>query len=83
MSNPRWVVKSVTPLEDFRLLLTFEYGEKKVFDFKPYLKYQINAPLRNESVFRKVFVRAGSIAWSDTLDFAPECLYEDSEPCDG
>ena len=72
MSNPRWVVKSVMPLENFRLLLTFEYGEKKIFDFKPYLKYPLNAPLRNENVFRKVFVRAGSIAWRDMLDFAPE-----------
>ena len=30
-------VKSVKPREDFSLLLTFENGEKRIFDLKPYL----------------------------------------------
>ena len=53
MNNPAWVVKAVEAMEDYKLLLTFEKGEKKIFDFKPYLKYKINAPLKNPSFFKK------------------------------
>ncbi|WP_227762490.1 DUF2442 domain-containing protein [Zhaonella formicivorans] len=30
-------VKGVEPLNDYQLLLTFENGEKRIFDMKPYL----------------------------------------------
>ncbi len=40
--NPVWTVKSVKALPDFKLFITFEKGEKKIFDFKPYLKFKIN-----------------------------------------
>lgn len=53
MNNPAWVVKAVETMEDYKLLLTFEKGEKRIFDFKPYLKYKINAPLKNPSLKKK------------------------------
>ncbi len=78
MNNPNWVVKAVKPLTDYKLLITFEKGEKKVFDFKPYLKFKINEPLKNPAFFEKVYADGTSIAWSDDLDFCPETLYEKS-----
>lgn len=81
MSNPVWVVKSVKALPDFNLFITFESGEKKLFDFKPYLKFKINEPLKNPSVFEKVYADGTSIAWSDDLDFCPETLYEKGVTC--
>ena len=30
-------VKSVSPVADYRLLLTFEDGQQRIFDMKPYL----------------------------------------------
>ena len=39
--RPKWIVKSVEPLDDYKLLLTFEYGEKKVYDMKPLLSYKV------------------------------------------
>lgn len=80
MNNPKWIVKSVKPLADYKLLLTFEYNEKKIFDFKPYLKYKINEPLKNPAFFEKVYADGTTIAWNDNLDFCPEALYEESVP---
>lgn len=80
MNNPLWVVKAVEAMEDYKLLLTFEKGEKRIFDFKPYLKYKINAPLKNPSFFKKVYADGTSVAWNDDLDFCPETLYEESVP---
>ena len=81
--NPVWTVKSVKALPDFKLFITFEKGEKKIFDFKPYLKLKINEPLRNPAFFEKVYADGISIAWSDSLDFCPETLYEEGEVCQG
>ncbi len=36
-----YAVLSVKPLDDFKLLLTFKSGERKVYDMKPHL----NGPL--------------------------------------
>lgn len=78
MNNPCWIVKAVQPLPDYRLLITFEKGEKKVFDFKPYLKYKINEPLKNPAFFEKAYADGTTVAWNDSLDFCPETLYEES-----
>ena len=41
--NPRPV--AVTPLENYELLITFQNGEKKIFDAKPILSLPLYAPL--------------------------------------
>ena len=40
-------VKSVQPQDDYCLLLTFENGEKRIFDVKPYLSKGIFSRLQN------------------------------------
>ncbi|MBI5607093.1 MAG: DUF2442 domain-containing protein [Deltaproteobacteria bacterium] len=42
-------VKSVTPLENYRLLLQFGNGEEKVFDVAPYLNIGKFADQRDPS----------------------------------
>ena len=41
-------VKSVRPLSEYQLLLTFENGEKKIFDMKPYLDKGIYKELKDK-----------------------------------
>ena len=38
-------VKSVVPLSDYRLLLTFDNSERRVFDVKPYLRVETGSQL--------------------------------------
>ncbi len=71
-------IVNVKPLKDSQLLLTFENGEKRIFDMKPYLNKGIFKELRDEKMFRSVRVSFDSIEWSNQADIDPEVLYEKS-----
>lgn len=71
-------IVDVKPLQDYRLLLTFENGEKRTFDMKPYLDKGIFRELKDEKIFKTVRVSFDSIEWSNEADIDPEVLYEDS-----
>lgn len=80
MKTPSWVVKSVQPQENYKLLLSFASGEKKVYDALPLLKHPLYAPLNNYSFFLRAKADCGTVVWSDEIDIAPEHLYECSIP---
>jgi hypothetical protein len=71
-------VIEVKPLEEFKLLLTFENKERRVFDVSPYLKAGKFSELRDPSLFNTVRVKFDSIEWSNSLDLDPELLYQES-----
>ncbi|MBQ9631198.1 MAG: DUF2442 domain-containing protein [Treponema sp.] len=73
-------VKEVKTQEDYKLLLTFENGEKKIFDCSNLLKYKINKPLTNKSFFSSAYVKHGTVVWNEKIDIAPEQLYDESVP---
>lgn len=71
-------VKEVKPIENYKLILTFENGEVKIFDMNPYLDKGIFQELKNENLFKAVKVSFDSIEWPNEADIDPETLYEDS-----
>ncbi|MDY0265827.1 MAG: DUF2442 domain-containing protein [Sulfurospirillum cavolei] len=68
-------VINVVALEDYKLLLTFENDEKKIFDVSPYLEIGKFSELKNSEIFRSVRVHFDSVEWSNKLDLDPELLY--------
>ena len=72
-------VKQVEILDGYRLLLTFDNGEKRVFDVQPLLAFGKFRELTSPTLFRTVRVSFDTIAWSNGLDLDPEYLYEHSE----
>ena len=76
--NPH--VKSVRALEDYELELSFDNGESRRFDVKPYLDRGIFDRLRDPSAFRTVRVVAGSIEWANGLDLSYDTLYLEGQP---
>lgn len=74
-------VIDVEPLSDYKLLLTFENGEKRIFDVKPYLDKGIFQELKNEEKFKTVRVSFDSIEWSNQADLDPAFLLEKSRAC--
>lgn len=76
--NPH--VKSVHTLDDYELLVSFENGESRRFDAKPYLGRGIFVRLRDLAIFRGVRVIAGSIEWPGGLDLSYDTLYVDGQP---
>ncbi len=77
--NPR--VINVKPEQNFKLLITFNNGETKSFDVKPYLKIGIFKELQDVSLFNSVKPFLGSIQWANGVDLCPDTLYIESEAC--
>jgi hypothetical protein len=72
-------VKDVKPQDNYLLLLTFENGEKRQFDVKPYLHLGIFQELKDERLFKTVRKSFDTIEWENEADFDPEFLYEKSQ----
>ncbi len=76
--NPH--VKDVRPLDNYELEVSFENGESRRFDVKPYLGRGIFVRLRDLALFRGVRVIAGSIEWPGGLHLSYDTLYVDGKP---
>ena len=73
-------VKSVKPQDDYCLLLTFENGEKRIFDLKPYLNKGVFVRLQNVALFKTVRVVSGSVEWHGEIDLSYDTLFTESKP---
>lgn len=71
-------VKNVKPLPNYKLLLTFENNENRIFDMNPYLDKGIFKELRDSTLFNTVKVNFDSVEWANEADLDPEFLYEES-----
>jgi len=72
-------VKEVKPGNDYTLLLTFDNGDKKRFDMKPYLDKGIFRELKDISKFNTVHISFDTVEWGNEADFDPEVLFTNSE----
>ena len=72
-------VNSVQPLDNYKLLLTFNTNESKVFDMNEYLDHGLFTQLKSKELFDTVRVSFDTIQWANGLDLCPEVLYEKSE----
>jgi hypothetical protein len=75
--NPR--VTNVKPDQNFNLILTFNNGEVKHFDVKPYLNIGLFKELKDLSLFNSVKPFLGSIQWANGIDLCPDTLYLESK----
>lgn len=72
-------VRSVKPLDDMMMILTFTSGERRLYDATQLLEYPAFQPLRDESVFKSATVEHGIVVWNDgDIDIAPETMYANS-----
>ena len=76
------LVDSVEAVPDYGLLLTFNSGERRRFDMRPYLRYPVFRRLENQAYFSLARVDYGTVTWPGNIDIAPETLYDDSIPLD-
>ena len=70
----------VLPLSNYQLQLTFETGEVRIFDCKPYLGGRAFDALNDEKMFETAQVYWDTVGWANGADIAPETLYWDSIP---
>lgn len=75
--TPLLHISGVRALADYLLWVRFNTGEAKIFDFKPLLNDAGYMPLKDEKVFKDVYIDYGCTVWKDgDIDIAPEYLYE-------
>ena len=78
-NRPALRVSGVRPMADHLLWVRFNTGEAKVFDFKPLLDSPAFQPLKDDEVFKSVYIDYGVTVWQDgAIDIAPAYLYENS-----
>ena len=73
-------VNSVEVVANFGLVLTFNNGEQRRFDMRPYLHFPVFRRLENPGYFSLARVDYGTVTWPGEIDMAPETLYECSLP---
>lgn len=75
-------IKEVKPQDNYLLLLTFENGETRQFDMKPYLDFGIFQELKDLKLFKTVKTSFDSVEWENEADLDPEMLYQKSVKID-
>ena len=78
MPSPKAI--AVEPIEDYCLLVSFDNGEKRIYDAKPLIKGDWFGKLRDPEVFATVHVAGLSIEWAGGQDVCPDELYFASRP---
>lgn len=73
-------VTSVKTMEQYQLELTFDTGEKRVFDVGPFLNRGVFGRLKDVNLFNQAYVAYATVCWPGNLDIAPETLYDRSIP---
>jgi hypothetical protein len=74
----RPTAKKVVVLDNHKLLIDFDSGEKKIFDVTPYIKGAWYSELSNPVYFKSVFTNGYTVEWPHGQDLCPDELYYNS-----
>lgn len=66
---------NVNAIEDYKLQVTFDDGEVKIFDVKPYFGHKLFDELKDKKKFNTVKIAGLSIEWENGADICPDELY--------
>ena len=68
-------------LNDFRMLVSFNNGESRLFDFATIIdRYPVFAPLKDKNTLKQFHI-SETLEWCNgTIDIAPEYIFEHGEP---
>ena len=90
-------ITGVIPNDNFTLTLTFDNGERRIYDAAPLLQAgTVFAPFRDLDNFRRVYLDEShcvswdidptvdsNVVWSTKVDLSPDNCYVDSRPVEG
>ncbi len=68
-------------LDGYTLVILFNNGEKKTFDFSTLLDKGVCGKLKDKDYFKNFTIDPFSIDWNNEIGFAPEFLYENGVSC--
>jgi len=67
-------IKTVKPLQEYKLLVVFENNEEKTCDISQFLNIGSFKELQNEELFKKVKNAGYSVEWPNELDLSSDTL---------
>lgn len=70
----------VKPLEEYKLEVTFDNEEVRIYDAKPLIRGEWFGKLNDINVFNTVHIGGISVEWEDGQDVCPDDLYYNSVP---
>ena len=71
------IITSIRALDNYHLWIRFSTGETKTFDFTPLLNTNAFKSLKDDNLFKSVYVDCGIPVWNNgDIDIAPEYLYQ-------
>lgn len=73
-------VVKVQAQPDYKLVLEFENGERRLFDMAPIMDKKPFGRLKQSNTFLAARVDYGTVVWPGNIDIAPETLYDRSVP---
>ena len=71
-------ITKVVPTDDYKLILSFDKKEQRIFDVAPILDFGRFSELKDMKTFKNVHVSFDTIEWENGLDLDPEYLYKKS-----
>lgn len=71
-------LKKAVAREDYKIELTYDNEEKRIYDFSPNLEHPFYQPLYDKKMFVDISVENGELIWKTGQDFCPNTLYENS-----
>ena len=72
-------VISAKRVRGFVIATRFDDGSEKHVDISQWFKGPVFKPLKDLKFFKKFFIEAGTLAWPNGVDIAPEALYQASD----
>ena len=69
-------VIDVDYISNYKLLVTFSDGNRKIVNLEPYLKGEVFGELLDKEKFVQYGLTRVTIEWANGADLAPEFLYE-------
>ena len=93
-ASGRKKITSVVPKDDFTLILSFDNGEKRSLDVKPFMEQgTVFEKISNREVFNRVYLDEekcvswdidpnidSRLEWNNKIDLCPDSCYIDSIP---
>ena len=70
----------VKPMNHYKLLVTFNNGEQKIYDAKPLLTLPMYKKLNQQNFFFQAKADGMCVYWNDAIDICPDAMYRESVP---
>lgn len=74
-----WRAVSVEPLPGYQLKVVFQDGQSGLVDLSGLVlgsESGVFAVLKDEVIFRQVYIELGVVTWPGEIDLAPDAMYE-------